>query len=360
MLNAVTDHPEHWNRFVLDSGGGFLQSWEWGHFQGRAGKEVYRYRLDLDRGDAGPAAVCQFMITVSPLPLGQRYGFVPMGPALAADRDRGKSFTVFVGALREAAARRGLLFTRIEPWTEPHGGFVDEGRLKRIGFVRTTPVSPDHTLVVDLTPDESVLLKNMKQKTRYNIRLAGRRGVKVREADYGNAHRLHEDIEAFVLLLNETTERDRFSAHPDDHYRKMVQDLAPRENRTMCVRLLLAEVDGEPAAAALLAEFGDTVTYLHGASSYERRSAMAPFALHWEAMRRAKERGLIRYDFWGVAPEGADESHPWHGITRFKLGFGGERIERLGTWDLPRNHTAYRAYMAARRLNRVLRQRFRS
>jgi lipid II:glycine glycyltransferase (peptidoglycan interpeptide bridge formation enzyme) len=130
----------------------------------------------------------------------------------------------------------------------------------------------------------------------------------------------------------------------------MLEVLSPREGRALSVRLLFADFEGEPVAAALIAQFGDTATYLHGASSSRHKETMAPYLLHWTAIREAKAAGLKRYDFWGVAPENADEKHPWFGITRFKLGFGGERISYVGAWDMPNSRFWYGAYRLARRL----------
>ncbi|HWR00048.1 MAG TPA: peptidoglycan bridge formation glycyltransferase FemA/FemB family protein, partial [Candidatus Methylomirabilis sp.] len=112
-------------------------------------------------------------------------------------------------------------------------------------------------------------------------------------------------------------------------------------------RVRIAEKGGEPLAASLEVSYGDTRTYLYGASSSAKRNLMAPYALHWDAIRTAKREGCRYYDFHGVNP--ADESSPswkssWAGITRFKLGWGGERRDLVGTWERPTNRVAYRLF----------------
>ncbi len=123
--------------------------------------------------------------------------------------------------------------------------------------------------------------------------------------------------------------------------------MAPKMKGSFELALWFAEVGGQPAAAAIVAYYGGTATYLHGASMAELRQHMAPYLLHWEIMRDAKARGFCTYDFWGVAPTD-DPGHPWAGITRFKTGFGGWRVNYLGAWELPLRPVWYSLYRTAR------------
>ncbi|MFH2062539.1 MAG: peptidoglycan bridge formation glycyltransferase FemA/FemB family protein, partial [bacterium] len=189
----------------------------------------------------------------------------------------------------------------------------------------------------------------MKPKTRYNIRLAEKRGVTVRQADPLDGATYAKDIASFQSLLAETADRDEFRTHSPDYYEQMLRSLAVNKSDEMSVRLFLAEHDGQPLAGALVSGFGDMATYLHGASSSEKRELMAPHQLHWQIMLWAKQAGFRKYDFWGVAPEGAAADHPWAGVTRFKLGFGGERKSYVGTWELPGHRFWYAAYRLAKR-----------
>ena len=110
----------------------------------------------------------------------------------------------------------------------------------------------------------------------------------------------------------------------------------------------------QPLVAGIVVDFGDTRTYLHGASSNEHREMMAPTFLHWEIMRDAKARGMRFYDWWGIAPDGSAMDHPWTGITRFKTGFPGERISSPGTYDIVLRPITYKMYNALRRVRRII------
>jgi len=183
----------------------------------------------------------------------------------------------------------------------------------------------------------------------YVPNVAEKREVNVRQADPSDLRAFTKDIDRFQQLLAETAGRDRFHTHESDYYRRMLQVLAPKDGHDLSVRLMLADFEGQTLAAAVLAQFGDTMTYLHGASSSQHREVMAPYLLHWQAMLWAKEVGLSRYDFWGVAPEDSAADHSWSGLTRFKLGFGGQRESNLGTWELPGSKFWYGAYKITKR-----------
>jgi lipid II:glycine glycyltransferase (peptidoglycan interpeptide bridge formation enzyme) len=348
-LHLTTDEND-WDDFALANGGCFLQSWGWSRFQEAVGNEVFRVRVGVPGGEGSAAqAVAQFTVVSLKLPLGQKVAYVPRGP-LVASGDNGVrgNFRACLGAVNEAARRLGAAFTRLEPpWPLAAAPLAAED-LAAFGLLHARHVAPDCTSVVDLTLTEDELLAAMRQKTRYNIRLAERHGVTVSEAEYENAHLLKHDVEVFWKMLSATAERDVFSTHDRHYYGKMVDALKPRRQPArLSVRLVFAMHEGEAAAAGIFAEYGDTVTYLHGASFGHKRAVMAPFLLHWEVMKEAKRRGFAKYDFWGVAPTD-DGDHPWAGITRFKTGFGGERVAYLGTWEMPRSQWAYRLYRAAR------------
>ncbi len=345
MLQSVSRNDEQWNGFVLDNGGGFLQSWEWGSFQEEIGRKVFRFRLD-----SGGSTAAQFNVIFHRLPFGRQYAYVPMGPLVRRDGAERSHFEACIAALKRSVGDTGAIFVRVEPKAQKDGDFIDAAGLKRLGLKQVRAVQPADTVIVDLSHEPDRLMAAMKQKTRYNIRLARKKGVTVRSANYDNAHALHEDFETFWRLLDETAERDKFHAHDKDYYGKMLDVLSPRKHGGLSVGLMFAEYEGEPVAAVLLASFGDTVTYLHGASSSAYRNVMAPYLLHWQAMLEAKSRGFAKYDFWGVAPEDAGEGHPWSGITRFKTGFGGDRVSYLGAWELPRSFFWYNMYRFAKRV----------
>lgn len=321
-----------------------MQSWEWGRFQEEAGNKVFRFRLDTEGG--GIAA--QFTVIFHGLPFGLQYAYIPMGPLVRKDGGEKSHFEACVAALKRPIGDSDPVFVRVEPHVSKKDGFIGRSDLERLGLKATRAVQPADTVIVDLTRSESELLAAMHQKTRYNVRLAEKKGVTVRSAHYDNAHAFRQDVETFWRLLDETAERDKFHAHGKEYYAKMLDVLSPRKHGGLSVGLMFAEYGGKPTAAVLLASFGDTVIYLHGASSSEHREMMAPYLLHWRAMQEAKSRGFTKYDFWGVAPADAGSGHPWSGITRFKTGFGGERVSHLGAWELPRRQAWYQLYRLAK------------
>lgn len=320
------NNKELWNGFVREHAprsGAFLQSWEWGEFQRAAGYGVRRAFATDDRGPAVAAQTVEHR-----LPLGQRYLYCPRGPLVRPDASPLAEKT-----LAAMARRTRALFVRFEP-----GTFV---RRSGVDARPSTSVSPASTLLTDLTLTFDDLARAEHPKTRYNVGLAERKGVTV-ELDgrsFGDAWPLFEA----------TSSRGGFRLHPRRYYERMLETLSGEDCRAF---LAVARFQGKPVAANVMIDFGGTRTYLHGASSNEHRDVMAPYLLHWMLLGEAKHRGIRRYDWWGIAPEDADASHPWSGITRFKLGFGGERVDFPGTFDLVTRPTAYRLYETVRAVRR--------
>ncbi len=257
-----------------------------------------------------------------PLPLGTSYWFLPKGPL--GDADSQAMLAVLKEELSDGA------FMKLEPTHVPADArYADERH-------------PAHTVIVPLQADAEMMLAAMKPKTRYNIRLAQKKGVQVEYADASQ-------LERFLRLMRVTAKRDGFHLHTADRYRAIVEKFSGNNCRAF---LVFATYEGKDLAANMMIDAFGTRTYLHGASSNEDRDVMAPYALHFALMRDAAQRGLHAYDFWGVAPEDADASHAWLGITRFKLGFGGERISMPGTFDVPISKMKYGIYTLARKVRR--------
>jgi peptidoglycan pentaglycine glycine transferase (the first glycine) len=313
--------PDQWNALVAKApGGSFLQSWEWGEFQRELG--IPYWRLTADDGVA--------LVLRRNLAAGQGWLYIPRGPA-SAEAPAGKPV---LDQIQELAAKQKVLFLRTEPSAPPAGKWRKADH----------NVQPAHTVVLDVTKTEEELLAGMHQKTRYNINLARRHGVTARFSTAA------EDIEAFLRLSREVSERGQFHFHPDAYYRAMHRALSP----TGVFEIAVAEHAGVPLAAHLLISFAGTTTYVHGASSSAGRQHMAPHLLQWESIQRAKAQGAKHYDFFGIAPADASApadkpDHPWAGITRFKLGFGGQRVDYPGAWDLILEPIGYWLYTVGRR-----------
>jgi len=201
-----------------------------------------------------------------------------------------------------------------------------------------TNILPSDTVFIDLQKDENTLLQEMKSKTRYNVRLSRRRGVRVRKGGL-------RDLHVWYRLYRETCRRNRLFLHNIEFFRTPLAT-GTRDIRSPAeVELLIAEMDNKPLAAIFCVFSGRMATYLYGSSSSRHRKYMAPYALQWEALKRAQKRGCAIYDMFGVAPQ-PDPSHPLYGLYRFKTGFGGRLFHRMGCWDYPLHRDRYDMYLA--------------
>ncbi len=294
----------------------FTQSWAWGEFQQSLGKRVKRFFVHDGK------TVAAIQLIHQPRRLVGGYWLAPRGPVGEVNE---KLMTFLAQELPSRLGRS--LFIRFEPL------IPSERRMTMRPYIHRRSYNPATTVLNDLTKSEEEILSEMHPKTRYNIHVAGKRGVTVREGS-------EKDLKKFLALAQETAKRDRF-LQLNLSYLAATYDMMSKQG---IARLRLAEHEGKVLAANMEMSYGDTVTYLHGTSSSESRNAMAPFALHWEAMRAARHAGKHTYDWWGCNPEKTDDTNykkSWEGITRFKLGWGGTRAEFAGTWDLPRHRVLY-------------------
>ena len=165
----------------------------------------------------------------------------------------------------------------------------------------------------------------MKSKWRYNIGLAKKKGVTVRQAG-------KEELEHFYTLLKETAQRDRIGIRSFNYYQTLFSHCQEYPQKGQEVVLYLAEHEGDILAGIVALFRGKEGIYLYGASSDHKRNLMAPYALQWQAMQDAKAKGCEEYDLFGIPPR-EDPDHPMVGLYRFKTGFGGRIIHRPGSWD---------------------------
>lgn len=336
---------EEWNEFMVRHGGGFLQSFEWGDFQHAAGNTVARIMIKKD----GAILLCAHAIRHA-LPFDKAYWYVPYGPVIAEAVEDKEAITRFFIAQFTRAAGEEAIFLKIEP--EKMGAqelFAHQG-------VGSAAVQPQETTIIDCALSEEDMLSQMKPKTRYNIKVAERHGVKIISSD----DQMQLDPEIFLSLLSATAARHRFRTHAKQYYREMLEFFLSKEVsavRHVCAeRLFFAQYKGEVIAAALVVFFGTRATYLHGASSDAQKNIMAPYLLHWEIMRYAKEKGFFEYDMWGIATaeSSAEVRRMWGGFSRFKLGFGGVTVKRAGAYDFPLRSLWYTIYRGARKVSRMV------
>jgi peptidoglycan pentaglycine glycine transferase (the first glycine) len=290
------------------------QTWEWGVFQAsdsERGKFFIVAALDDDNEIVASALVIR-----QKLPFNKSWFFIPRGPVMdyrnPPQEKRQKILTALFKKIEDVARAQNGVFLRFEP---PLSSDYPDQFIGLRAHPAHAHYQPESTLVVDLKHPSEELLKLMKPKGRYNIKVAQKHEVKIRISD-GN----QKDTDTFYKLFSETTERDKFAGHSQKYYAEMLKVLGGER-----AKLYLAEYGGKPAAAAIITYFKDTATYYFGASSAEHRNVMAPYLLHWQALTDAKNAGFHYYDFFGIAPEGS-QNHPWAKVTEFKLKFGGDRI----------------------------------
>jgi len=316
QLNKLASGREH-NQFP--------QSWEWGEFQISAGNRVMR--LGFKDGDRLFFALS---LIKKVLPLGLNYFYAPR---INLENLSLEKIKFIFDSIKSIAKKEKVIFLRFEP---ANGFSIADFRLP---IIRTIDVQPSRTVILNLEKTADELLSAMHQKTRYNIRLAEKKGVIIREAGV-------DDFEKFWKLMEETKQRDGFRLHGKEYYRKMLNIQYPISNSQLSIRLFVAEYESKIIAGNIVVFFGDTVTYMHGASGGEYRNVMAPYLLQWHIIKLAKDSGYKYYDFYGV------DEKKWPGVTRFKTGFGAEEINYPGTFDLVFGQGWYSIYRLVRRIRR--------
>jgi len=332
----TTLNRKTWDAFVSEHPmGHLLQTWAWGELKARFGWRVIRLAVVVD-GRISSGTQILFRPVASKFSL----AYVPKGP-LVDWSDRAQIRTLLDAVHRVCHSQRSV-FLKIEPDAPDDEALRDA--ICQFDFdMSQFTIQPPRSIVVDLEPDEEAILTAMKSKTRYNIRLALRRGVTVRS---GTA----EDLPTFYRLMQITGLRDEFGIHRLDYFKTLFELFAPSQ-----AALLLAEVQGEPVAGLLLLVHRSTAYYLFGASSNAHREKMPTYLLQWEAMRWAKALGCQSYDLWGIpdadetrleaefVTRSEDPSGLW-GVYRFKRGFGGRVTRAVGAFDFVYNRPLYWIY----------------
>ncbi len=313
--------------------GHLLQSRAWGELKSCFGWAAWHVEA--------PAGAAQVLFRR--LPLGATVAYVPKGPTV--DWEDREACQALFAAIHTEAKRRRAVFLKVEPDVTDTGPGGAAAFLGQAGWRPGDTIQPRTSLVIDIRDDEAAILGAMKQKTRYNIRLAEKKGVTTRLGELA-------DVATFYRLSRETAARDNFGIHSQDYYETAFTLFAPDR----CA-LLLAEFQGQPLAALMVFCHGPTAYYLFGASGGEHRELMPAYLAQWAAVRWAKTHGCIEYDLWGIpdADEATLEAEfqgrqegLW-GVYRFKRGFGGRLVRCIGAYDYVYRPALYRLYRWWRR-----------
>jgi lipid II:glycine glycyltransferase (peptidoglycan interpeptide bridge formation enzyme) len=316
---------ERYNQFVANHPKGhFLQLWEWGQVKKGMGWDPLPLILEEDGRIRAAMLILKRRI---PLPFIKKCIFYsPRGPVLDIN-DRQLGRLLFDGA-RRVAGDEGAIFLKFDPdipkenveWVEVLQSLGCRHNETGLDF---EGVQPNFVFRLDIRPDESVLLANMHAKWRYNIRLAEKKGVVIREAVD------KKDLQVFYQILLDTASRDHFLVRGYEYFEWMWDYLV----ETGYARIFLADYQGQVIAGTLALILGEKAWYLYGASSNEYRNVMPNYLIQWEMIRWARQNGCTLYDFRGVSGD-LNEDNPLYGLYRFKKGFSGVFTEFIGEWDM--------------------------
>ncbi|MBU0619308.1 peptidoglycan bridge formation glycyltransferase FemA/FemB family protein [Patescibacteria group bacterium] len=305
QFNQVANHP--------------LQSWEWGEFRKQTGLKVRRLgAFDGKQLQAG------YQITIHPIPKTNfTIGYFPRGPM---------PDSTMIKALTSIGQEENCLFIKLEPDVAlPINAQANSSAWQNVedflikhNCKPGRPLFTQYTFQIDLTKTEKELLTQMKPKTRYNIRLAANKGVKIvlDSTDQG--------FKQYLQLRSTTLKRQQFFDHTEDYKWQMWHQLYPAG----MAHLLKAVYQNQTLAAWVLFTFKNRLYYPYGASSDQYREVMASNLLMWQAMRFGKKQGCQIFDLWGSLGPDPDPQNPWYGFHRFKMGYGGQLVKFLGSFDL--------------------------
>ncbi len=322
----------------------FQQSWVWGQFKQQVDIAVIRLAV-VD----GEQIVGVVQALHEPWRFGQSTLTVFCGPVIDTRLpvpQYQEALGLLLRALVKEAKARGVMYFHLEPPIELCNESLFKQFQVELSLRKARAFQPLDTQMLDLHRDESALLAAMHEKTRYNIRLAEKRGVEVRVA---SGEGVAKALEQFIVLNKQTAVRDKFTSHGSAYYRRLHEHLGED-----MLRVYVAIFEKQPIAANIVVHYGDTATYVHGASSNAFRNVMAPHLLQWRQILDAKLAWKTWYDFYGIqTPARARASKhgaTWAGITRFKLGFGGQTVSYLDAYELPVRWGWYRLLKVLQRL----------
>jgi peptidoglycan pentaglycine glycine transferase (the first glycine) len=301
-----------------------LQTRQWGEFKAGFGWKP----VCIQSGSSGA------QVLFRKLPFGYSLGYVPKGPIGTFNQELMKEINDLCRAEKAIA-----LYLEPDSWDLE----FDFQSLLNQNFAKSKiSIQPVRTILISLEGSEENLLGRMKQKTRYNIRLAQKKGVTVKPS---------KDIEIFVQLMKLTSLRDQFNVHDSNYYRAVFRKFSESNE----CELLISEYENRPIAGLMIFYHGKRAWYFYGASSDNERNKMPAYLLQWEAILYAKRKNCTEYDLWGVPDHDqtfleenftSREDGLW-GVYRFKRGFGGKVVRSAGVFEKEIKPFLFKSYQAA-------------
>jgi lipid II:glycine glycyltransferase (peptidoglycan interpeptide bridge formation enzyme) len=325
-MNTIEILPEPFDRNIYNQAAYHpMQSFEWGDARIETGISIVRigeFENDVLHN--------VFQMSIHQIPYTSfKIGYIPRSvwpsqKLLEFVKDYGKT--------------HNLIFVKFEPYVEKETKIEMHHHLKNSPH----PLFPEWTQILDLTPSEEDLLKNCKSKTRYNIRLAERKGVTVREESN------EKGFNTFIKLYFDTTKRQQYYGHSETYHRIIWNHL-----KHSMAHILIAYYQDVPLSAYELFHFHDRLYYPYGGSSEKHRDLMASNLLMWEAIRLGKKMNVTSFDMWGSLPADYDPADPWSGFTRFKEGYGTHFVQYKGSYDLVISDSLYQIYNTSHHLRNM-------
>jgi peptidoglycan pentaglycine glycine transferase (the first glycine) len=333
-IKEITN-KQTWEDFLLNcKEKSFLNSWNWGEFQKKTEGKIWRFGVCENNRLIAASLVVKVKAKRG------TFLFLPHSPV-----GNLKALGPLTDKLKELGKKEKASFIRIAPiWERTE---ENEKAFSGLGFLRAPiHMHPENSWELDISKPEEQLLKEMRKTTRYLIRKAeNNKDIQITKSS---------DLEQFSRLLNKTAGRHRFVPFSLDYL----------ENQFSCfsednqIIMYIGKYKGEIISGAVIVFWQNMGFYHHGASipKYNSNEAPVSYLMQWEAIKEAKKRGCLRYNFWGIAEDEDDKSHPWHGLTQFKKGFGGYRKDYVKTQDLPLGKKYYltKAFESLRKMKRRL------
>lgn len=337
-IREITEKKE-WEDFLLEcKDKTFLHSWNWGEFQNEMREKVWRFGVFKDN----QLIAVSFVVKI----VAKRGSFllVPHGPV--SKKLVPEILEPLFLHLKGLGEKEGVSFIRINPVWKRGEGVEDE--FERLKFRKASmQMHPEASWKLDISKDEDDLLSDMRKTTRYLIRQT-QKNEDITIEKSANI----KDIELFSTMHKEVSKRQKFVPFSIEYLSNEFSSFA-KDNEIL---LLFGKYKGEIAAASFVIFWSGIGFYHHAASLPKFSKHSIPYLLQWEAMKEAKKRGCIMYDFWGYVNPKEHPSHPWAGPTLFKMGFGGSAHEYVKTYDYPLNKGYWKTWLfeTARRVKRGL------
>ena len=319
-----------------------LQSWEWGEARKQTGLKIIRF------GEfSGKILKKSYLMTLHKVPMTNfKIGYIPRSGILSKD---------LLNFLNQIASKENIIFIKFEPYIFKseirNPRFARRAKLDSSLEVRRTkwetnskfkiinskhPLFTQWTIIMDLSKSEKILMENLKPKTRYNIKLAQKKGVFIKEESNKKGYEIFEN------LYFETTKRQHYLGH-DKNYHRIVWD----NMKNKVSHILIAYYKDEPLSAYQLFIYKNRGYYVYGGSSEKHRNFMASNLLMWESLIFCKNQGCTEFDMWGSLSKNYKQSDSYAGFTRFKEGYGGNFTQMIGSYDLVIKSFVYRIYNLA-------------